>query len=391
MHPSPTVAHVGRILVAAALAVPAVALTGGPATAAVSETARRTASFNGPVHVVEYAGPVMYVGGDFTRATNTDGTTVRRRNVAAIDVRSGRLLRWNPRANGTVQSLDLARGRVYLGGEFTRMGGARRARLAAVSKDGRGALVRAFRHRANSGVNALTVRYGRIYVGGSFTKVDGRTRRHLAAFNLRTGALDRRWRPSTDGSVLALAARSRRVYVAGLFPRLNDRAAHGYLGAVGISRGRIARSFNPVARYPFQDIALTRRAVYAAGDGPGGHLHKFSVRGANRWTRATNGGVQAVEVLGRRVYAGGHFTELCDTARVRGRGECSDGSVKRRKVFAVGKDGRRLGWSPEANSTVGVRTIAVHRRRNLVTIGGDFTQLGVPDNPTDWAHIAQFR
>ena len=55
-----------------------------------------------------------------------------RRNLAAIDLETGRLLPWNPRADGAVFALTLGRDcRLYVGGGFQTIAGKARARLAA--------------------------------------------------------------------------------------------------------------------------------------------------------------------------------------------------------------------------------------------------------------------
>lgn len=369
-------------LAASALLCAALAAVAPTTSVAVSDTPLRSTTFDGPVYAVLYHGSTVYVGGDFANAiaTDSDGTetTTARQNLAAIDLATGQLVSgWNPRANDTVRALAASGGRLYLGGDFTRVNGVRRTRVAAVSAisaSSRGdRLVEAFRHRADGAVNALAARGRWLYIGGDFTAVDGRARRRLAAFNLRTSAI-RRWQPNVNSSVLALEATKTRVYIAGEFRLVNGKPGHAYLAAVESRRSRVVQAFDPRTRYPFHDVAVTPTAVYGAGDGPGGHLHKVSLGGATRWVVATNGAVQAVGVLGDRVYAGGHFTEVCHTTRVRASGECAAGGNARGKVFAVGGGGRLLSWSPNLTpeNNYGVRTLDVHAGRDLVGVGGHF-------------------
>jgi hypothetical protein len=257
--------------------------------------------------------------------------------------------------------------------------------VSTVSTNGGGGrLVEAFRHRADGAVNALAARGRWLYVGGDFTAVDGRARRRLAAFDLGTSAI-REWRPNVNSPVLALNATKTRVYIAGEFRLVNGKPGHAYLAAVESRRSRVVQAFDPRTAYPFHDIAVTPTAVYGAGDGPGGHLHKVSPSGTTRWVVATNGAVQAVGTLGDRVYAGGHFTQVCHTTTVRASGECAAGSSARGKVFAVRGGGRLLPWSPNLTpeSNYGVRTLDVHAGRHLVGVGGHF-------NTVDGAVVRRF-
>lgn len=131
--------------------------------------------------------------------------------------------------NGKVRALAPAAGKVFLGGEFTKVRPSGAA--AGTSETGRtylaaasaatGALDTGFNHTLNGIVRALAVSTDgtTVYVGGDFTTVDGVTRNRLAAFNASTGALTS-WAPSSSGYVNALAASASRVYVGGAFSKL---------------------------------------------------------------------------------------------------------------------------------------------------------------------------
>ena len=56
-----------------------------------------------------------------------------RNHVAAFNIVTGKLVKWNPNANGTVRAIQVVGTTVYLGGSFTQVGGVGRARLAAVN------------------------------------------------------------------------------------------------------------------------------------------------------------------------------------------------------------------------------------------------------------------
>jgi hypothetical protein len=227
-----------RVLVVLAV-VTAMAAPGAAAGASVPAAPRRAATFDGRIRVVAASGDTVYVGGHFTHATGLDGRTVTRNRVAAVDAASGALLPWNPNANRPVYALAVAGGAVYLGGDFSSVGGSARGRLAAVDA-GSGAIVDAF-------------------------------------------------------------------------------------------RGRV--------RYSIHALAATADGVYAAGDGSGGHLVAWTPTGALKFpTVQTDGGAQAVTVLGGEVYAGGHWDNVCPEGVSQGTGggfDCAGSALTRPKLLSV--------------------------------------------------------
>src|SRR5262249_56097454 len=70
----------------------------------------------------------LYVGGDFTGL----GGFVRNR-LGTVDAATAALGTWNPNADGSVTQMSLSSGTMYVGGQFTTVGGTARSRLASVS------------------------------------------------------------------------------------------------------------------------------------------------------------------------------------------------------------------------------------------------------------------
>jgi hypothetical protein len=346
---------------------------GGPSARAAgpSDDPLRTASFNDVVHVVLHAGDTIYVGGAFTQATDSSGTHVRR-HVAAVDATTGRVLAWSPDTDGTVWSMAVVGSAVYLGGAFSAVDGATRQRLAKVSAT-TGAVAGDFAHRVGGTVYAMTVHGGGLYVGGSFSRVDGQSRSRLAKFDLANETLVPGWAPRPNRTVLALAGSDGRIFVGGRFDSLNGRSGSGFLAAVDARTGEVATGFDPSIRYSVQDLALTDEAVYAAADGPGGHLRAFDLRGTDVWDLAADGGVRSVAVLDDVLYFGGHFDNVCRSARIGATGGCDAGTLSRRKLAAVSIGGDLLPWAPQANSALGVLTVDTWPTR--VAVGGAFTRL----------------
>jgi hypothetical protein len=192
------------MVVAAVLLAAGTVMAGRGAGASVPAAPRRAAGFDGRVRAAVAAGGTVYLGGDFTRATDIDGRVVTRNRLAAVDAAGG------------------------------------------------AGAVLAWSHKADERVRALAASSSRLYAGGQFTSVDGAARSRLVAFWLSSGALDAGWKPAADRPVHALRVgfSGTRVYVAGLFTRLGGDPAHAYLGAVAATGGPSTPASRPGSGSP---------------------------------------------------------------------------------------------------------------------------------------------
>ncbi|MGI8524481.1 MAG: hypothetical protein ACR2K3_14410 [Nocardioides sp.] len=341
-----------------------------PAT--VSSAPNKTAGFDAPVRAVVYHAGVVYVGGDFTHAVQ-NGHRIARNHVAAINPATGQLLPWNPNADGSVDALAVTDSYVYLGGSFTRVGGAAHSRLARVSTSA-GTVDPGFKGNTNRTVKALAVNGAALYVGGSFTKVSGRAVSDLVALSSTTGALNSTWRATANGVVRSLAVANGWVYAGGDFTSMDGSARGGYLASLDPTSGALQSDYTSSVGYRVNNVAATSTTIYAAADGVGGHLRAVNLNGSSRWTVTSDGGFQAVAVLGDVVYAGGHFDNICSTARFTGApAVCRDGSILRRKLIAVSTGGTLLPWAPQANSALGTYSLSADPATGRVAAGGEWT------------------
>jgi trimeric autotransporter adhesin len=284
---------------------------------------------NGRVLAVARVNGVVYIGGKFTKVTDSDGTTVLTRNhLAAVSAADGHVLPWNPSANNVVRALAVSTdgGTIYIGGSFTGLGGHPRSRLAAeaaidpTSTSTSGTL-RAWAPRADGSVYTIAQLGGRVYFGGTFMHVAGRGRPRLAAVSAGTGALAA-WHPKANGAVRAVlpAPSGATIFAAGYFDRV-DGSAYTHLVALDPASGRL-RSGNCHAPSSVLSLAANSSYLFAGDRGGGGHLRSFKLSTCRlRWTVTTDGNVDAVTILGRgsaeRVVVGGHFTKVAGQERHR--------------------------------------------------------------------------
>jgi hypothetical protein len=226
---------------------------------------------SGTVHALAVVGGTVYVGGDFS---NVGGQW--RRNLAAIDA-TGRVTGWNPSASGPVFALAPSGDTIYLGGQFVSVGGMGRFNLAAVKVSGE---VTAWAPRADAFVTALTVAGDTVYAGGYFTGVSGQARSNLAAIRADGTLLP--WSPGpfsgADGhlsyvptgppptGIWSLAVDGATVYVSGDFGSVGGVARH-HLAAIDAATGR-PTAFDTTLEQPADALAIGEGRLFLGSSFP---------------------------------------------------------------------------------------------------------------------------
>jgi hypothetical protein len=347
------------------------------------------ATTNGRVLTIARVNGVVYVGGKFTQVTDTNGTVLTRNHLAAISAADGHVLPWNPGANDFVRALTVSiDGKtIYIGGDFTTLGGAARSRLAAeatispASTSTAGTL-RAWKPAADEAVYAITQLGGRLFLGGNFLHISGHGRPRLASVAASSGALTG-WHPKADGPVRALlpSPTGSVIFAGGLFHHVNG-ANEQHLVAIDPASGAL----HPWKSHPGDSVlALAENSsyLYAGDKGGGGHLRSFMLNtGRMRWTSTTNGNVNAVALTGQgsaqRVVIGGHFTRV--------------GAQERHKVALVNPVTGLVdtsAWHPAAaGSDLGIYGELAYGQK--VYFGGDFLEWQTHPGVTEQAHLAVF-
>ncbi|GAA0446731.1 hypothetical protein Aca07nite_57230 [Actinoplanes capillaceus] len=357
------------------------ALPAAPASAGgtppLSTTPEQTVGFDGLVYASVHVGDTVYLGGNFTHAY-AGGQTVKRKRLAAVDARTGKLLPWSPVLDGTVLALTAHGKNLYVTGEFTKVNEQPRARLAAV--DLSTGAVGSLRPALNGFGHAVEVSGGRLFVGGRFTAVNGRAARSLAAIRLADGTVDTGFTAGTDGKVLALAAAGNRLYVGGAFKKLAGAAGTARLGALKLADGKVDTTFKPGTPYPTFGLTVTKDRVFAALAGAGGRVAAYRPDGGLVWTSVTDGDVQAITHLNGTIYAGGHFTTVCSQPSQIANSWCKRAMQRKQSKMAAwdSATGKVLDWDPRSNGKWGVLTMKADMRQGL-TVGGDFTAFGTRD------------
>jgi trimeric autotransporter adhesin len=349
------------------------------------------ATANGRVLAIVRVNGVVYVGGKFTQMIDSDGTVRARSHLAAISAADGHLLPWNPGANNIVRSLAVSTDgkTIYIGGDFTSLGGAPRAHAAAEAAIApasvtTGGTLRQWAPKPDGSVYTIAQMGARVYLGGTFMHVGSHGRPRLASVGAASGALTG-WHPKADGAVRAIlpSATGSTVFVGGLFHHMNG-ANQPHLVAIDPASGHL----EPWKSHP-NDSILTLVAngsyLYAGDKGGGGHVRSYKLHtGKLRWTESANGNVNAIALVGQgsaqQLLMGGHFTKV--------------GRYTRHKVAMISPitglvDASGSAWHPAAaGSDLGVYAELAYGQH--VYFGGDFLEWQVHPGVVEQAHLSVF-
>ncbi len=296
-------------------------------------------------------GTRLYVGGTFGAVcavwTPLGGCSgeLARSGLAAVNL--GALAwdaAWAPQPDGPVAALQIAIGRLFVGGAFTTIGGTARPGFAAVVSDGAGGIEPNWRVQADGPVNSMLVadNGSSLFVGGSFTKVgyvsNGGTmawfdRPYLAKLVLVVpggiGDVNNNFHPSPDGAVLAMASSpdGLRLYAGGSFTTMNG-AGPRFLASLDPATGAVDTGFNAMVAATTRAVAAYGTTVYAGGDftSVGGVIrHNVAALGPDGkldlgFAAGTDGEVNALVVNGNSLYIGGTFRNVAPYENGKNRG-----------------------------------------------------------------------
>ncbi len=140
---------------------------------------------NDNVYALLLDGTTLYVGGAFTQV---NGATTRNK-LAAFDTADGIATSFDPNVSGeSVRSLALEGTTLYIGGQFIDVNGVTNRNNLAALDTGTG-LATAFDVEVGGTVETITVGDGVLYIGGGFFSVEGELHTDFAAIDLGTEAI----------------------------------------------------------------------------------------------------------------------------------------------------------------------------------------------------------
>jgi hypothetical protein len=243
------------------------------------------------------------------------GQTATRNHLAAVSASTGELLPWNPAPDGTdIRSIAVSPdgGTVYVGGTFTKIGGANRTNAAALSA----ATGQATAFVANTNATVRQIRFidGRMYMVGSFWRVNNLSRGNGAEVDPTTGSV-KAWNPQVTAGIITVAGDVDGIYIGGYFTKVNS-VSRDFSAKVDKTTGALLPwtsgstcqdATNPCYVW---DILPSGDTVYLASGGPGGRIVSLSAStGFQNWWSGGDGDFTSVLRDGNKLYAAGHFTD----------------------------------------------------------------------------------
>lgn len=238
------------------------------------------------IFAMAQAGNTVFVGGDFTTIGG-----VARNGIAALDATTGAVISWYPTGgvggiNPIVTSLLVNGTTLYVGGAFTTIGGSARNGIAAV--DIVSGSILSWYPTGGTGssstfVRCMCLKDNTLYIGGTFTSMGGQSRLRIAALDITTATVSS-WYPTGGANgiirVLTLSPDQTTIFVGG---------SHTTIG--GQSRTRIS--------------ALDSTSGAVLNWGPGTFLSGST----------STPFVDIIVVIGQKVFIGGTFDSIGGTTR----------------------------------------------------------------------------
>lgn len=322
------------------------------------------------VYALAISGSSLYVVGNISTYR---GTTIPR--MVKLDLTTGAadpVFNPTPQPDAPSNAIVVSGTSVYVGGEFTHVGGVAAPYLAKLdAATGMVDTIFAAAPGADSGVATLAIAANQLYVGGAFTHFAG-VQTALARVNAATGAVDTAFTQSVANvsQVQSLLVSGNSLYVGRAFP-----GATPVLEKIDTATGTTDAVFGAGAGFDFgvNSLLLAHSSLYV-----GGAFTTYRGAGANNlakidptsgaldttFTQPTGGNdaVYALAAAGSQVIAGGRFSTY--------RGSAANNVAK----FSLATDEPDLAFSAAAGTNSNVIKMALNG--SALYLGGVFTSCG---------------
>lgn len=338
------------------------------------------------VDAITQSGDTAFAGGRFTRLTQ-GGQTYDRTNLAIFNATTGAMSPVALNPNGRVWALATIGDWVYVGGQFTSIGGTSKRSIVRVNAT-TGAIDLGFTSAVRGRVNALVVANGLLYAGGSFAA-------RLVALNPVTGANSGTFDltisdalPNAWGSVtilgIAINPQGTRLVATGNFMQVNGQArSRLFVADLGGAKATLdpwyytgfalpCSSTNPRRIAYLQGVDFSPDGSYFVVTATGqisrsgdrfvtvcDAAGRFNLNDDTKpaWINYTGGdSVWAVSATGIAVYVQGHFQWLDNPF-----GSASQdggGAARRLGIGAINPTtGLALPWNPPKPAQIGGRAL----------------------------------
>ena len=242
---------------------------------------------DGGIYSLALGGTVLYAGGRFSAIGGHP-----RARLAAIHLATGLPTSWDPGADNTVRAIFPHGGVVFVGGSFQNVGGANRTCVAALDPaTGQATAWNAALFGTNPDVYALAARGPTLFVGGDFTQIGGASRVCMAALDTATAAATS-WYPGASGTRYSLGLAGIRANGA---PEIVYAAGDG----VQVLDGETAAHFGfyPPVFGPVYALGIDGPNLFAGGDFGATGINQMRLVAATELTTPTLVAMFAAETV----------------------------------------------------------------------------------------------
>lgn len=364
------------------------------------------------VLATDQAGRFIVSGGNFQSVLLQDGSTITRQYFAAWNIDTKQLVCPTLKFDNEVTAVAAgpSPSKVYVGGKFTKITGAdgvirTRNKIALIDLSTCGADNTFVSTGANGKVDAIAFAGNRLFVGGDFTMMGGQSIDVIAEMNPTTGAIVTALNPSFSGGLssskirdLSINPAGTRLVLGGRFGTISmsGRSLTTATAVIDITAPAApvltAHSFaSPLGLNYLQDVSVSPDGstiglaygtatvadfvyVVAAAESPQSY----------RWVHSMGDSSFGIAVSNNAVYVSGHFCKVAagpgatdiSTPKM-GLDTCTGTFVNPsgawRSHFAALSlaDGTPLPWNPGQDSFVGGREMTVTTRGLLVGFDGE--------------------
>lgn len=190
----------------------------------------------------------------------------KRNGLAAVSLSTGKLLNWDPLLTsqgqpGMVRDILVAGNTLFAGGYFNKVGSMKRINLAAIDITTQQALN--WKWDVNSAVETIAYKDSTLYISGNFYQVGNQTRNNAAAISTKgTGTLTL-WSPNPDSYFTTMQFVGDSIVVAGYHSFING-AYTGGINKLDLVTGKVS-GWNPQPTGTVFSLVLSGKKMYVGG------------------------------------------------------------------------------------------------------------------------------
>ncbi len=225
---------------------------------------------NGSVNCIALQSDTLIAGGSFTNIGGAD-----RDHIAMLNNSNGGALDWSPSISqglelGDISTIAINGGYVYAAGRFynqdrtTVLNYFRKISIKDGTED------QNWLPHPNGIVNSIHINKNNIFIGGDFTYIGGQQIKYLAKLDLASGAVYPNWDPEPDKRVAVVTSDNEYVYAGGDFENIGWKPIK-YLARLSYKYGTVDENWNPVPEtttifdVDISTIALSKEKIMVGG------------------------------------------------------------------------------------------------------------------------------